>query len=182
MMATDFNYALLVAELPKAQRVRLAARCAGFAVRLVNAMSLPIDLEELAGIEDVVRLVEESLSGSGDPTELQRSMYDLRRRAFDDPAECRYRSDRVLGYVVRTVYAAGHAALNGSTADTEDALRSAFAAAHAARSDEAEDSLWEALRQVGRAAVEASDWTRATSRCTGQAQLLGSSSRSQADL
>jgi hypothetical protein len=148
---TDLHRFSAVSRLARAERVAFAGRCAGVAVRLLDSMSLPVRLKEMAALENVVRLVEEAVAEDADLCELRNRMFELRHLAFAKPAQCRFRSDSIICHVVHAVYAAGHTAITGSSVDAEDALKSAFAAVRAAESKAAEDSLWQEFRRIQRA-------------------------------
>jgi hypothetical protein len=118
-------------------------------------MSLPVKLKEMIALERTVQLLEESATGPENLAQLDLSMQKLRHLAFTSPTGCKFRSDSIICQVVHAAYAAGLTAFSGSSVDAQDALKSAFAAARASESAEAEESLWEELRRVRRAGVKA---------------------------
>jgi len=154
MNSTAESYLLLLSQLPHAKKVALTARCARIVVNLQHSMSLPVSLRRLSALEEVVRLVEESISGNGDLAELRSSMHNLRDLAYSSPAQTTFPSETVICQVIRAAYEAGLTAITGLNSDAQDSLDAAFAAARAAESKPAEDSLWEELRRVRREAIQ----------------------------
>ena len=133
----ETDHLLLLAQLPRWERVALAARCARVAVRLLDSLSLPVGLKQMAALEEVLRLAEESAARARYIFELQPAMEKLKHLAFDAETECKYRSDSIICQAVRATHAAGMAAFAGSSIDAQDALRAAFAAARTAESSAA---------------------------------------------
>jgi hypothetical protein len=168
MNLTDLDHFTLLSQLPVAEKVVFASRCAGVAVRLLNSMSLPVGIKEMTALETTVRDLEEWTSQGGDLARLQSSMQKLRHLAFTLPSQFKYRTDSVICHVVHAAYAAGMTAFTSSNVHAEEALKSAFAAARTAESTVAEDSLWEELRRVRRVASEAGELRRNVARGTVQ--------------
>jgi hypothetical protein len=155
MNLSDLAQFVVVSRLARGERVAFAARCARIAVRLLNSMSLPIKLKEMIALERTVQLLEESSNGDGHLALLDLSMQNLRRLAFTSPKQCKFTSESIICQVVHAAYAAGLTAFSGSSVDAQDALKSAFAAARTAESAEAEESLWDELRRIRKAGIEA---------------------------
>jgi hypothetical protein len=155
MNLTYLDHFVLLSQLSRPERVSFAAHCAQIAVRVLAAMSLPISFKEITAVEEVVRLVERSAAGSGNLAELDSAMQNLRHLAFNPPTQCKFLTDTVICQIAHAAYAAGQTVFTGSSVDAQDSLEAALAAARAAESKEAQDSLWEEMRRVRRAAIEA---------------------------
>jgi hypothetical protein len=123
-------------------------------MKLQNSMSLPIGLGKVAALEEVIRLAEESLTESSYLAELRCGMYSLRNIAFGSPTQGTFPSETVVFHVARAAYAAGLTALTSFDVDAQNVLEAAFAAARAAESKPAEDSLWEEIRRSRKQTLE----------------------------
>jgi hypothetical protein len=171
MTLTDLDDFCVVSQLPHSERVSFATRCARIAVRLLNSLSLPIRLKEMASLETIVCLLEE-WTDEHELAALGLTMQKLRPLAFATPDECKYRGDSIVCQVVHAAYAAGLTAFTGSSVYADDAFKSALAAARTVESKEAEESLRQELRRARKIGTEAAHLKRKMSSHVAQPDFV----------